>query len=167
MDPLGNDSATRLQQDRDATAPGAHQECNESAPSGTPSPQLTPTLPPGRSTRKARAFHAEIAQLREQGYTLEAIRRALLEVGVSVSRSTVLRESVRPAGHPRAAVSKVSTEVGRPASPLAPTPVGPDLATAPGTRPPPARCQTSKDIAAAFVRGRITNPLILAKEGLP
>ncbi len=58
------------------------------AASATGDMKLAPTGPPGRITRKARAFAAEILQLRNQGYTFEAIRAALAEAGVHVSSST-------------------------------------------------------------------------------
>ena len=57
--------------------------------------KLAPKDPPGRSTRRARGFAAEIGQLRAQGYTFEAIREALAEAGVKVSKSTVQREMAR------------------------------------------------------------------------
>jgi len=57
--------------------------------------RLAPRQPPGRLNRKVRAFAGEIRRLRDQGYTFEAIREALADVGVVVSRSTVHREVVR------------------------------------------------------------------------
>ena len=54
---------------------------------------LTPQLPPGRANRKALAFAADIHRLRAAGYSFEAIRVALLEAGVKVSRTTVKREA--------------------------------------------------------------------------
>lgn len=59
--------------------------------------QLTPRQPPGRKSRKARAFSTEIRRLRGLGYSTEAIREALADVGVHVSKSTVQREASRPA----------------------------------------------------------------------
>lgn len=56
---------------------------------------LIPRRPPGRCNRKARAFSAEIRRLHAEGYSFEAIREALAEAGVVVSRSTVQREAVR------------------------------------------------------------------------
>ena len=56
---------------------------------------LTPKLPPGRSNRKALAFSTEIHRLRTGGYSFEAIRLALRDVGVDVSRTTVKREAAR------------------------------------------------------------------------
>ena len=58
---------------------------------------LVPVRPPGPNARKARAFAAEIIQLRAQGYTFEAIREALAGAGVLVSNSTVQREAARAA----------------------------------------------------------------------
>lgn len=57
--------------------------------------QLKPTRPPGRATRKARQYAVDIQRLRVEGHSLEAIRLALLDVGVAVSVSTVRREAAR------------------------------------------------------------------------
>jgi hypothetical protein len=58
--------------------------------------RLKPRQPPGRSDRKARRYVNDIRCLREEGYTFETIRQALLDAGVSVSLSTVIREARRP-----------------------------------------------------------------------
>jgi hypothetical protein len=58
--------------------------------------ELNPKQPPGRTTRKARRYLSEMHRLRAEGHTLESIRLALLDVGVSVSISTVRREVARP-----------------------------------------------------------------------
>ncbi len=57
--------------------------------------KLNPCTPPGQSNRKARAFAAEIARLRLVGYGCQAIREALADAGVRVSKSTVQRELAR------------------------------------------------------------------------
>ena len=57
--------------------------------------RLNPKHPPGRVNRKARAFEPEIARLRSEDYTCEAIRAALADIGVDVSLSTVQREAAR------------------------------------------------------------------------
>lgn len=62
--------------------------------------RLTPRQPPGRKTRKARAYASEILRLREAGYPLDGIRDALADVGVKVSSSTVHREAMRPTNEP-------------------------------------------------------------------
>lgn len=57
--------------------------------------ELNPTTPPGNAQRKLRGFEREIARLRFEGYTIEAIRQALEDVGVKVGWATVQREAVR------------------------------------------------------------------------
>lgn len=110
--------------------------------------KLAPKDPPGRSTRRARGFALEIGLLRAQGYTLEAIREALGDAGVNVSKSTVQREVTRLASrspataseplHPAAEVASVSAFV--PPSPTS------DL-------------RSGKEIAEAFTATQNTNPL--------
>jgi len=118
--------------------------------------RLEPSSPPGRSSRKARAFALEILRLRDQGYSLAAIREALAEAGVRVSRSTVHREVMRPrpdrpaAGSPKLALShQAFAELH-------------NAATAQAGLTGDAR--SGRDIARDFVDGRITNPLIRARE---
>jgi hypothetical protein len=126
--------------------------------------RLVPTQPPGRVTRKARDFEADIVQLRVQGYTLEAIRQALAGAGVKVSISTVRREANRHAA-PAPVVAAAGADAPgvsppspshTPATPAAPV----RLVSAPGL-PEPLR---GKEIAEAYMRNRITNPLIRSKE---
>jgi hypothetical protein len=117
--------------------------------------KLSPKDPPGRSTRRARGFAAEIGQLRAQGYTFEAIRQALAEAGVKVSKSTVQREMARLASTSSTgsvAVTEPSLPVSVTAS--APSPVMPSMAT---------DMRSGKEIAEAFAGSRITNPLFRAR----
>ena len=65
--------------------------------------RLAPRQPPGRKTRKARAYASEILRLREAGYSFNAIQEALADVGVKVSRSTVFREAMYPLNEPQRA----------------------------------------------------------------
>lgn len=58
--------------------------------------QLKPMRPPGRSDRKALRYIHEVRRLRAEGHTLESIRQALLDVGVSVSLSAIRRELAHP-----------------------------------------------------------------------
>jgi hypothetical protein len=123
--------------------------------------KLAPVRPPGPNSRKARAFAAEIRLLREQGHTFESIREALAAAGVHVSNSTVQREAAR------AWRLLPTTALARPLldeSALPPSEAAPER---------PARAQNSlaaadgrsgKEIAEAFARNRITNPLFRAKE---
>jgi hypothetical protein len=100
--------------------------------------------------------------LREQGHTFESIREALAVAGVHVSNSTVQREVAR-AGRllpsAPALARRLLDESARSTSESAPE--------------RPARAQNSlaaadgrsgKEIAEAFAKGRITNPLFRAKE---
>jgi hypothetical protein len=135
--------------------------------------KLTPRQPPGRLTRKARHFEAEIAVLRAQGYTLQAIRHALEDAGVQVSISTVRREAVRStAAAGRLAASGGDAPVPAPdSSPALPLPAPSSAAahpqpvnesrTAPGTssRTKPLG---GKDVAAAYASTWIDNSLVRA-----
>ena len=115
--------------------------------------RLTPKHPPGRVNRKAREFEPEIIRLRSEGYTCEAIRAALADIGVDVSLSTVQREAAR--SRRRSSVvpkgpSLLSTARG-------PTPSA-SLACAPSSLVGDPR--TGREIAEAFVSKRYTNPLL-------
>ena len=120
----------------------------EAEPEATPM-RLNPKHPPGRANRKARAFEAEIVRLRAEGYSCEAIRDALADAGVSVSTSTVRRE-----------VARSTTFAGELAPPAAaPLSLSPEPA-APPPHPLAGDPRSGKAIAAAFVGGRTTNPLL-------
>ena len=140
-----------MNSERQRSAPGPDENCEM---------KLLPKEPPGRITRKARRFEAEIAQLRAQGYSLDAIRRALAGAGVQVSISTVRREAIRHAIPAATGASVRGTQ--RESRPL----------TAAHALPPAeatgsaglAEEASGKDQAEAFLRSQITNPLLRAKE---
>jgi hypothetical protein len=111
--------------------------------------KLNPKNPPGRTNRKALAFAVEIARLNKDGYSGEAIREALADVGVIVSKSTVQREVARLSRQALPAAQRDSA-VPSPAS-LPQTAAPHRLADEP---------RSGRDIAEGFVKGRITNPLI-------
>ena len=117
--------------------------------------KLNPRTPPGRSNRKARAFSAEIARLAAEGYGCTAIQQALDDAGVSVSKSTVQREVAR--------LSRLAPSINRyqvaPISTTWPEPEAPQTPI-PDRQRPGERSPSSKDIAEAFIKGRITNPLM-------
>jgi hypothetical protein len=123
--------------------------------------KLAPVRPPGPNRRKALAFAAEIRLLREQGHTFESIREALAAAGVHVSNSTVQREVARAARL-------------QPSAPTLARPLFDDPAPCPSETPPvrparppeslPADGLSGKQVAEAFARNRITNPLIRAKD---
>ncbi len=128
--------------------------------------ELVPNEPPGRSTRKARAYVCEIQRLRDAGYTLAAIQRALHTAGIEVSISTVQREAIRP---PAASVARVANGSMAPAVfsavQSAETIVrllSPGAPLHPSTRPMSFAhdMRTGKQIAEDFMKGRITNPLL-------
>ncbi|MDP2261797.1 MAG: hypothetical protein Q8K24_01435 [Hydrogenophaga sp.] len=133
--------------------------------------KLVPNEPPGRSTRKARAFAPEMRALRAQGYTFEAIRQALAAAGVHVSNATVQREVARLVNGPATAAAAhsghgpghesqsalVATETpGFAVLSPPPPPPSPD-------RPAEADLRSGREIAEAFASGRITNPLVRAR----
>jgi hypothetical protein len=141
--------------------------------------QLQPNEPPGHRSRKARSFELQIVQLRQQGYSLDAIRAALAEAGTTVSRSTVHREATRRrVGHSGQANS-ADVQVSQPpltapqlAPQRAPSPLTPPVhhhavsapKTAPDAQTPgTTRIGSGRDIADRFMAGRITNSLVLAR----
>ena len=115
--------------------------------------RLNPKLPPGRVNRKARAFEPEIARLRSEGYTCEAIRAALADVGVDVSLSTVQREAARSKSRPLSTSRLVAITAAAdvPAATAIPSQV---------PRVLPGDPRTGREIAATFVGKRNTNPLL-------
>ena len=116
--------------------------------------RLNPKHPPGRVDRKARAFDSEIAQLRSEGYTCEAIRAALADIGVDVSLSTVQREAARCLERRSPFVVKEPARASTKSDPAAVTPRTPALSVLVGDP------RTGKEIAEAFVGKRYTNPLL-------
>jgi hypothetical protein len=128
--------------------------------------KLAPTAPPGRVTRKARAFSAEILQLRDQGYTFEAIRAALADAGVHVSSSTVRREVTKTAGRVPA-VHPARTATSNPHSPQ-PLGLAAVAASVPATSGDGARDLArparGKEAAEAFFSLHHSNPLFPPKE---
>jgi hypothetical protein len=135
--------------------------------------KLTLTDPPGRSTRKARGFGAEIRELRAMGYSFQSIRQALAQAGVKVSKSTVQREAARLAARqisrlaatPMAAIAATPELAATHPSLVPPPPPAPALPTHSRARDPPASLPqatepSGKDFAAAYFSTRIDHPLI-------
>ena len=126
--------------------------------------KLSPQHPPGRSNRKALAFADEIARLVAEGYSGPAIRCALADAGVTVSKSTVQREVTRARARrqPGRRAPDASGTSGGPRA-RSPAPPSPPVSASPVTvqaEPPP---RTGREIAEDFFRGRIDNPLIRAR----
>ena len=108
--------------------------------------KLVPADPPGRSSRKARRFAQDMRELRDQGYTFEAIRMALAAIGVHVSNATVQREVAR------AAKGLGTANTGHPDT----APVLPPAALGIRTDADP---RSGREIAEAFTATQNTNPL--------
>lgn len=151
-------SQQRTEHERHETGEAAHAHRKGS------SVKLVPPGPPGRITRKARDFQADIAQLRAQGYTLDAIRQALDAAGVRVSISTVRRESLRRVGggqatqatNEKGSMASLTAEVVQDAAPVA-AHTGSVNAASP-------TWLKGRDVAEAYMRDHVTNPLYRAKE---
>lgn len=126
--------------------------------------KLIPLSPPGRITRKARDFEADIVELRAQGYTLDAIRQALNAAGVQVSISTVRREALRS----EAAVTPPPAQRAMRLANSAPVPTRGQsavaLPAAPASTALPADWRSGKDVAQAYASSVITNQFVRAKE---
>lgn len=139
---------------------------SSTAPRNRPnSMQLLPDQPPGRSTRKALPFAAEIQRLHAMGYTLEAIREALCAVGVSVSRSTVHREVRRNSGPEPVQGADLPANVG--IEPIqTPSPSLPPQVTRVQSPPrsEPTHVLLGKQDAEAFFASHDSNPLSPTKE---
>ncbi len=76
---------------------------------------IQPVDPPGRPNRKLRAHLDVVKRLHEQGYSIEAIRKAFLGVGVVVGWTTVQREITKLKSLP-ATASKAASRQVRPTS---------------------------------------------------
>ena len=118
--------------------------------------KLEPKRPPGRPNRKALAFEAEIARLRLEGYSCKAIWEALLDEGLALSLSAVKREVARLGTKAQfARYGANATAFGPLQASAVQTPVAPPTTT---TFSP-----SGKDVAAAWMKDRITNPLVRAR----
>ena len=120
--------------------------------------QLQPKRPPGRADRKAAAYASEILRLRAEGYTYEAIREALVEVGIELSESALRREVRRQQKRGVRVVPGV-----RPPSPVTEAPSLPVPQTL-ATGPPPSTGATGREIAEAFFNAHPSNPQFPTKE---
>ena len=121
--------------------------------------ELQPKRQPGRTDRKAAVYASEIAQLRSAGYTYEAIREALADVGIELSTSALRREvrrlhrqtnGVLSGPHPSSRTpTRIAPQPSSP-SPHAAAPIG----------------SSGREIAEAFFDAHPSNPLLRTKETL-
>lgn len=119
--------------------------------------QLQPKHPPGRKSRKVRAYAAEIHRLQADGYTYDEIREALADVGVVVSRSTVQREGARVLQRMNPTSATVAAAVATPAPATPPIDREPAL---PSPRPHADDPRTARQVAEDFMKGQVINPLL-------
>ncbi len=117
--------------------------------------KLIPKQPPGRPNRKALAFEGEIARLRSEGYTCEAIWEALVEAGLAVSRSSVKREALRLTKR-RATTSTRGLAMPSQAHASAVRTAASSPATIDLSLP-------GQEVAAVWMDGQVTNPLFRAR----
>jgi hypothetical protein len=120
--------------------------------------QLQPRREPGRRDRKAAAYAAEIVRLRAEGYTFEAIREALADVGIQLSESALRREVRRHQRPPDRKGSGVRPASRTPATAIASSPPAPVATASVPTG------SSGREIAEAFFNANPSNPLLRAKE---
>jgi hypothetical protein len=111
---------------------------------------LQPRRQPGRTDRKAAAYASEILRLRAGGYTYEAIREALADIGIQVSTSALRREMRRH----QAEKATSSTRSASPSKVSSPLPPSKRLASLTGT--------SGREIAEDFFNTHASNPLLRA-----
>ena len=117
--------------------------------------KLEPKRPPGRPNRKALAFEAEIARLRAEGYPCKAIWEALRDAGLALSLSAVKREVARLRKRANVALRNAPETVTarlQAAAVHAPVPSSESTFSSPG-----------QDVADAWMKGFIANPLVRAR----
>ena len=121
--------------------------------------QLEPKHPPGRKSRKVRAYAAEIHRLHATGYTCDEIREALADVGVVVSRSTVQREAARGLQRPTATSATDATTRATPTLAALPADRQPLLhPPRPHAALPAGDLRTARQVAVDFMKEQVTNP---------
>jgi hypothetical protein len=97
-------------------------------------------------------------RLRAEGYTYEAIREALAEVGIELSECALRREVRRY--EKRTASAVPSVRLTSPAPAAQPLSVAQTVATG----LPPSKSATGREIAEAFFNANPSNPLLPTKE---
>jgi hypothetical protein len=123
--------------------------------------KLFPPHPPGHPNRKARAYLDDIARLVALGYGVGAIRAALADAGVSISQSTAKREVARARASARAATPLATAADEANATDARTTgSLRPASAVASPAIQSEAPSRSGREIAEAFVRGRVTHPLL-------
>jgi hypothetical protein len=120
--------------------------------------ELQPKRQPGRTDRKAGAYASEIGRLRGAGYTYEAIREALADIGIELSTSALQREVRRLRVRTSGVAPGLQEASRKTASAVLP------ISSASVPVPPAPISSSSRDIAEAFFNAHPSNPLLRAKE---
>lgn len=123
--------------------------------------QLHPKRQPGRADRKAAAYASEIVRLRRAGYTYEAIREAIAQVGIDLSTSALRREVRRLGGAFNGIPAESRPELR---SAAANTPSTVSAHSPPAQIPAAAHASHGREIAEAFFTAHPSNPLVRNKE---
>ncbi|HET8745962.1 MAG TPA: hypothetical protein VFM98_10170 [Ramlibacter sp.] len=124
--------------------------------------QLHPRRPPGRIDRKAAVYASEIERLRRAGYTYEAIREALADVGVELSTSALRREVRR--FHNQHVGARVIPQRVPQSAPRSPATSAPAASLPPTATPSALEGSSGHDIAEAFFSAHPGNPLLRNQE---
>lgn len=133
----------------------ANDESSSTAQTATTRRDVRPMQPPGRRSRKARAYVDQIRELHAQGYSIELIREALAEAGVTASWSTVQREAARP----RDELANAAPSHKNACGPRA-TRTSPPRAEVPSEASSISGDVSGKDFAEAFMNSRVSNTLL-------
>lgn len=147
----------RREPNPDETCRAPAQEATAARTETSSSPtRLMPKQPPGHRLRKARCFGDEIRRLHAAGYSLESIRETLADAGLVVSWSTVQREAARKVPAPRSRID--AQPLPNLSAPAAQRPIG--SPPPPGESPTAPLLVSGKEVAEAFFRAHISNPLL-------
>jgi hypothetical protein len=119
---------------------------------------LQPRNPPGHANRKARRYANDIRNLRAEGHTYETIRLALLDAGVSVSLSTVIREANRP---------PTQWELDHAQAEQAASQDAPPPSAAPGSESVPQAVEATSDPPSGSTSGSAGEPIAEANGSRP
>jgi len=125
--------------------------------------QLQPKRPPGRNDRKAAVYASEIVRLRSAGYTYEAIREALAEIGIKLSTSALRREVRRFRSRSPSLTGTPGSRAAAP-TPATAVPSGTPALPAKPLVPPGTSGASGREVAEAFFNAHPSNPLLHSRE---
>lgn len=130
-----------------------------------PAVELQPQRPPGRADRKAAAYAVQIVRLRSAGYTYDAIREALADIGIELSTSALRREVRRFRDRSLAVLPVLPASPSLPRSVASSSTGTPAAASSmPASIPAASSKSHGRDSAEAFFTANPSNPLIRTLE---